>query len=49
LGEEVEGRRLLHHRLAVGRGMNLRALAGVVGGRREMDWKGEGERESRDI
>lgn len=29
---EVEGRRLLH-RLAAGPGMNLRALAGVAGGR----------------
>jgi hypothetical protein len=38
LGEEVEGRRHLH-RLAAGRDMNLRALAGVVGDRceREVD------------
>ena len=39
---EVEGRRLLH-RLAAGRGMNLRALAGVAGGRcgngMKMEWQ----------
>ena len=40
---EVEGRRLLHHRLAAGRGTSPRALAGVVGGRCEKGFeKGKG-------
>ena len=41
---EVEGRRLLH-RLAAGRDMSLRALAGVAGGRCGNGMKREWERE----
>jgi len=40
---EVEGRRLLHRLAAAGQDMNLRALAGVAGGRWEMECKGIGK------